>query len=46
MKNYAFVDNANLYQSLSSQGWAIDFFKFRVWLKDKFDVSTAFIFIG
>jgi len=28
------------------QGWKLDFKKFRIYLKDKFRVSKAFIFIG
>lgn len=44
--NYAFIDAQNLYQSIKEQNWKLDYFKFRVYLKDKYKVSKAYIFIG
>ncbi len=44
--NYAFIDSNNLYLGIKEQGWELDFFKFRVYLKDKFQVNKAFLFIG
>ena len=32
--------------SIKSQGWKIDFKKFRVYLKDKFKVTQAYLFMG
>jgi uncharacterized LabA/DUF88 family protein len=43
---YAFIDSQNLNLGVRSQGWQLDFAKFRRFLKDKFKVSQAFIFIG
>ncbi len=46
MKNYAFIDTQNLYLSIQKQGWKIDFVRFRVYLKEKYNVTKAYIFIG
>ena len=32
--------------SIKNQGWTLDFNKFRVYLKDKYNVTQAFLFIG
>ena len=45
-KNYAFIDSQNLNLAIRGQGWDLDFKKFRVYLKDKFCVEKAFLFIG
>lgn len=44
--NYAFIDSQNLNLGVRSQGWQIDYKKFRLYLKNKFHVSQAFLFIG
>lgn len=44
--NYAFIDSQNLNLSIREQGWQLDFGKFRVYLKDKYNIEKAFIFIG
>lgn len=44
--NYAFIDGANLHGGVKSLGWRLDYKKFRVWLKEKYSVSTAYIFLG
>lgn len=44
--NYAFIDSQNLNLSIREQGWGLDFGKFRIYLKDKYGVVKAFIFIG
>ena len=44
--NYAFNDSQNLNLSIRDQGWALDFERFRVYIKDKFSITKAFIFIG
>ncbi len=44
--NYAFIDSQNLNLSIKDQGWHLDFKRFRIYLKDKYDVIKAFIFIG
>lgn len=45
-KVYAFIDSQNLNLGILSQGWKLDFYRFLVYLKDKYQVSKAFIFIG
>jgi uncharacterized LabA/DUF88 family protein len=44
--NYAFIDSQNLNLAILSLGWRIDFIRFRVYLKDKYKASKAFLFIG
>lgn len=44
--NYAFIDSQNLHLGVKSQGWELDFVKFRVYLKDKLNVEEAYLFIG
>lgn len=44
--NYAFIDSQNLNLGIKDLGWSVDFYKLRVYLRDKYKVSTAFLFIG
>src|SRR4030067_3231725 len=44
--NYAFIDSQNLNLGTRDQGWKLDFARFRVYLKDKYKVTKAFLFIG
>ena len=44
--NFAFIDGQNLYLSIKSLGWKIDYGKFRKYLADKYKVSKSFIFLG
>ena len=44
--NYAFIDSQNLNLGVKSQGWDLDFARFYVYLKDKYKVKKAFLFIG
>lgn len=44
--NYAFIDSQNLNLGIRDQGWRLDFARFRIFLKDKYKVSRAFLFIG
>lgn len=43
---YAFIDSQNLNLGVRSQGWMLDFAKFRIYLADKYKVAKAFLFIG
>jgi uncharacterized LabA/DUF88 family protein len=54
---YAFIDSQNLNLSIQNdisnsdgklihQGWKLDFKRFLVYLKDKYSVARAFLFIG
>lgn len=44
--NFAFIDSQNLYFSMQRIGWKLDYFRFRRYLKDKYSVAKAFMFIG
>lgn len=44
--NFAFIDGQNLYKGIENLGWKIDLQKFRVYLKEKHNVITAYYFIG
>ena len=44
-KNIAFIDWQNLHLWTSSEKWKIDFKKFRIYLKDKFQIKEAYIFL-
>ncbi len=44
--NYAFIDSQNVNLGVKSQGWKLDFFRFRRFLQDKYGVEKAFLFIG
>lgn len=43
---YAFIDSQNLNLGVKSQGWKLDYSKFRLYLKNKYKVRKAFLFIG
>ena len=45
-KVYAFIDSQNLNLGVRSMGWRIDYKKFRLYLKNKYGVDQAFMFIG
>ena len=44
--NYAFIDSQNLNLGVQKLGWKLDYRKFRVYLKEKYGVEKAYIFIG
>jgi uncharacterized LabA/DUF88 family protein len=43
---YAFIDSQNLNLGVKSQGWKLDWRKFRQYLRNKYNVSKAYLFIG
>src|SRR3989338_8052180 len=45
-KNYAFIDSQNLNLAIRELGWKLDFKKFRIYLRNKYSIDKAFIFIG
>lgn len=45
-KNYAFIDGSNLNLGVQSLGWKLDYRKFRVYLRDKYEVQEAYVFLG
>ena len=46
LENYAFIDSQNLNLGVRSQGWQFDFRKFRQYLRNKYGVTSAYLFIG
>lgn len=46
LKNFAFIDSQNLNLAIRDLGWKLDFWKFRVHLREKYGVSKAYIFVG
>ena len=44
--NYAFIDSQNLNLAIRELGWRRDFKRFRVYLKENYNVSKVFLFIG
>ena len=44
--NYAFIDGNNLHLSVINIGWKVDYRKFRNHLADKYNVVSAYYFIG
>lgn len=46
MKIHAYIDSANLHRASNELGFDIDYKKFRGWLKQKYGVEKAYIFIG
>lgn len=45
-KNYAFIDGNNLYLGAKNQGIDLDYRKLRLYLKNKFNVEKALLFVG
>lgn len=43
---YAFIDSQNLNLGTQRMGWKVDWRKFRIFLKDKYNVTNAYMFIG
>ncbi len=46
MNNYAFIDGNNLHLGTKSEGWLLDYRKFRGFLRKKYNVDKAFYFLG
>ena len=44
--NYAFIDSQNINLGVQELGWKVDWRRFRVYLRDKFKISKAYLFIG
>lgn len=44
--NYAFIDSQNLNLAIRELGWRLDFARFRVYLKEKYHITQAYLFIG
>jgi hypothetical protein len=44
--NFAFIDSQNLNLGVKSQGWKLDWRKFRQYLRNKYNITKAYLFIG
>ncbi|MEA1937176.1 MAG: NYN domain-containing protein [Patescibacteria group bacterium] len=44
--NYAFIDGQNLYLAVMELGWKLDYKRFRIYLKEKYGVKKAYMFMG
>jgi uncharacterized LabA/DUF88 family protein len=44
--NYAFIDGQNLYLGTRESNIPLDYKKFRIYLKEKYKVEKAYLFIG
>lgn len=44
--NFAFIDAQNLYLGLRTEGWKLDYKRFRIYLKEKYSVQKAYMFMG
>lgn len=44
--NFAFIDGQNLHLGVRGLGWSLNYKRFLVYLKDKYNVSRAYLFIG
>jgi uncharacterized LabA/DUF88 family protein len=44
--NYAFIDSQNVNLGIQDLGWKLDFRKLRIYLREKYSVKTAYLFIG
>ncbi|MBI3626991.1 NYN domain-containing protein [Candidatus Uhrbacteria bacterium] len=45
-RNFTFIDEQNLYFALRDDGWKLDYKKLRIYLKEKYFISKAYIFMG
>lgn len=46
LKNYAFIDSQNVNLGVQDLGWKLDWLKFRIYLKEKYAVEKAYMFMG
>jgi uncharacterized LabA/DUF88 family protein len=44
--NYAFIDSQNLHLGVKKLGWQLDYRKFRIYLREKYGIEKAYLFIG
>ena len=44
--NIAYIVAANLHKGTKNQRWNLDYVRFRVWLRERHGVQTAYLFIG
>ncbi|MYE38597.1 MAG: NYN domain-containing protein [Candidatus Spechtbacteria bacterium SB0662_bin_43] len=44
--NIAFIDEQNLYYGTQKYGWRVDYKKFRIYLRDKYNIEEVYCFFG
>ena len=44
--NFGFIDGQNLHLGVKDLGWNLSYKRFRTYLKEKYSVSKAYLFIG
>ena len=44
--NFAFIDSQNVNLAIRALGWKLDFKRFRIYLRENYAVTKAFLFIG
>jgi len=44
--NYAFIDSQNVNLAIRSLDWRLDWKRFRIYLKENYGISKAYLFIG
>lgn len=44
--NFAYIDGQNLIMAIKELGWVLDTYRFRIYLKEKYSVTRAYLFIG
>lgn len=46
IENVAFIDGQNLHLGTKTSGWSINHSKFRVYLREKYNITEAYYFLG
>lgn len=46
ISNIAFIDGQNLYSGTKNNNWKVDHAKFRIYLKEKYNINEAYYFLG
>ena len=46
LNNHAFIDSQNVNLGIKELGWKLDFRRLRIYLREKYSVKTAYLFIG
>lgn len=44
--NFAYIDGANLHKGIETLDWKFDYGRFRIWLREKYGVEQAYLFLG
>lgn len=46
VRNQAFIDGQNIYMNTTANKWRVDLRKFRIYLRDQYQVDNAYYFLG